>query len=155
MAGVTPTFSHSWANSNSVFPNTSWNNGGIPLVSETIRSPVSLSKIPGACHKVAASSAGFKALSFTSVCAAVWPFMSFIFFQNLCQGSDIVSIHRTEITDIQSLKDILLLHQHGLQAVVETYQALTPFIVQDSPAIKFSRQGISQTVISLRGMQIQ
>ena len=98
----------------------------------------------------------FKALSFTSVYVQQFRALHVLyFFQNLCQGSDIVSIHRTEITDIQSLKDVLLLHQHGLQAVVETYQALTPFIVQDSPAIKFSRQGISQTVISLGGMQIQ
>ena len=98
----------------------------------------------------------FKALSFTGMYVQqLRPFHILYFLQDLCQGSDIVSVHRTEITDIQSLKDILLLHQHGLQAVVETYQALTPFIVQDSPAIKFSRQGISQTVISLGGMQIQ
>ena len=97
----------------------------------------------------------FKTFSFTSMYVQQFRTLHVLyFFQNLCQGSDIVSVHRTEITDIQSLKDVLLLHQHGLQAVVETYQALTPFIVQDSPAEKFSRQGIPQPVISLRSMQI-
>ena len=88
MAGVTPTiFSFLRANSSSVFPNTSWNNGGIPLVSETIRSPVSLSKIPGACHKVAASSAGLKPFPLrVCMCSSLGPFMSFISFRTFVKA---------------------------------------------------------------------
>ena len=63
MAGVTPIIlSFFFASSSKVLPNTSWNKGGIPLVSFTILSPVSLSNMPGACQMVAASSAGLNPL---------------------------------------------------------------------------------------------
>ena len=57
----------------------------------------------------------FETLSFTGMDVQQFrPLHVLYFFQNLCQGSNIMSVHRTEITDIQSLKDVLLLHQHGL-----------------------------------------
>ncbi|CDA85013.1 unknown [Bacteroides sp. CAG:754] len=51
----------------------------------------------------------------------------------------IVSVYRTEITDIHSLENILLLCSHRLQAVAETYQRLAAFLIQDTELEQHTR----------------
>ena len=51
----------------------------------------------------------------------------------------IVSVYRTEITDIHSLENILLLCGHRLQAVAETYQRLAAFLIQDTEFEQYAR----------------
>ena len=67
----------------------------------------------------------------------------------------IVSLGRTEVTDVHSLEDILLTRQDRLQAVIETNQFPTTFLVQDAPAKQLLRQLISDVIISSVGGQLQ
>ena len=60
----------------------------------------------------------------------------FYFFQDTCQIIDIVSVNRTEIADIHSFEHILLLYEHGFQAVIETNQALSALFIQYAPFIE-------------------
>ena len=75
--------------------------------------------------------------------------------QDAHQFHHVVSIGRTEITDIHTLKDILLTCQDGLQTVTETNQSPSTLLRQDTPAKQFLRNLVSDVVISGVGGQLQ
>ena len=92
IAGLTPTIcSFILASSIIVSPNTSWYFGGVFFFFPTMNSPVSLLKIPGACHFVEFPfSAGMYPLPFTvRQCNILGPGISFKSFKTLtkCSGS--------------------------------------------------------------------
>jgi len=87
----------------------------------TIRSPVSLSKSPGACQTVADLSAG--AYPFPLTVLMVQQFGTFHVFY-VVEHSDelgqVVAVDRTKIADIEAFKEVLLATKQRFDAIVET-----------------------------------
>ena len=77
---------------------------------------------------------------------------------NLTQGSHqlhyVVSVAGTEIADVHTIEDILLIGEQHLQGVVKADNLLTTTLVQDAPFEQVLRCPESEIVVELAGMQL-
>ena len=73
--------------------------------------------------------------SFSFYCVQVQDFRTLQIFDVMQYAGKVlyvVSVYRTEIADVHSLENVLLLRSHRLQAVAETYQRFATFFIQDA-----------------------
>ena len=85
----------------------------------------------------------------------LWAIQIFDVAQYLRQLLHVMSVDRTEVADVHSLEDVLLLGYNRLQTVVETKHGFASFLVHDAHFAKHFIRLETQLVVTIRGSKVQ
>ena len=81
-------------------------------------------------------------------------FHVFYFAQSANEFYDIVSVHGSEISYVQSFEYVLLIGYERLQRVVEAYYGFSPAVAQESELYELLRQLEAQPVVARGCVQV-
>ena len=85
----------------------------------------------------------------------LWTLHVLDLFEDAHQFLHVMSVEGTEVADVHTLEDVLLVRDGALQGVRQTDETLAPFVAEHTLAVHPARGLEAQGVIGLVGAQVQ